>query len=157
MLWDTITRFPRREVRVTIAHEYGHQARHHILKGVAWFLLLAFPTGFAVMLATRRRGGLGAPAAVPLALLVVTLVQLAFTPLQSAVSRRYEAEADWAALTTTRDPAAMVGLMRRFTSVGLADPDPPGWFQTLFADHPSGLRRIAMARAWAAREGVPLR
>ena len=70
-------------------------------------------------------------------------------PRQSAVSRRNEAEADWAALNTTRNPAAFVALFRDFAKYGLADPDPPGWFHVLFEDHPSGLERIEMARAWS--------
>ena len=50
------------------------------------------------MLATRRRGGMGEPAAVPLALLVAAVFQLAVAPAQNVVSRRSEAEADWKAL-----------------------------------------------------------
>lgn len=156
VLWDTIERFPARQVDATIAHEYAHQKHEHILKQLGWFLLLVLPAGFVVMLVTRRRGGLGVPEAVPLTLLVVVVLQLVAGPLQSAVSRRYEAEADWTALNTTRDPAGMIALMRHFVSSSLADPDPPGWYQTLFEDHPSLDQRIAMARAWAVREGVPL-
>ncbi|MEA2375060.1 MAG: endopeptidase [Thermoleophilaceae bacterium] len=157
VLWDTIARFPYREVRFTLGHELAHQARHHILKDVAWYLLLALPIGLLVAVLTRGRGGLARPEAIPLALLIVVVAQLVTSPLMAAKSRRYEAEADWSSLNVTRDPGAMIGLFRHFTSVGLADPDPPSWYQTLFADHPSGLERIAMARAWAAREGVPVR
>ena len=48
--------------------------------------------------------------------------------------------------------AAMEALFRHFADTGLADPDPPGWFHVMFEDHPSGLERIAMARAWARRQ-----
>jgi STE24 endopeptidase len=154
VLWDTITGFPRREVRVVMAHEYGHQARHHIAKGIGWFVLLIVPTTFIVALVTRGRGGLRDPAAVPVALLTFVILQLLTTPLQAAASRRYEAEADWRALQTTHDPAAMRALFRRFTVKTLADPDPPGWFHVLFEDHPTGLQRIAMADAWARRARV---
>ncbi|HZO36186.1 MAG TPA: M48 family metalloprotease [Solirubrobacteraceae bacterium] len=148
VLWDTIAGFPRGEVRVVIAHEYGHQARHHISKGLGWSVLFLLPTTLLVALLTWRRGGLARPEAVPLALLIVVVLQVFTTPLRSAISRHMEAEADWAALQTTRDPAAMRGLFRNFTDVGYSDPDPPGWFQTLFGDHPSGLQRIEMAEAW---------
>jgi hypothetical protein len=45
----------------------------------------------------------------------------------------------------------MRALFRHFTARSLADPDPPGWYHALFDDHPSGLERIEMAEAWAAR------
>ena len=151
VLWDTIVGFPRREVRVVVAHEYGHLARDHIAKQIGWFALLILPTTLIVAVVTRRRGGLGEPAAVPLALLVVVVLTLLASPLQAAASRRYEAEADWTALRTTRDPAAMRALFVRFTEKALADPDPPGWYQALFEDHPAGAERVAMARAWAKR------
>jgi len=153
VLWDTLAEggFSRREVRSVIAHELGHHAHDHIAKRIGWFALLALPAALAVAIATRRRG-LADPSAVPVALFVVVVLVLLSTPLQSAASRRYEAEADWAALEATRDPRAMETLHRRFTDEGLADPDPPGWFAFLFGSHPSGLDRVAMARAWA-REG----
>jgi STE24 endopeptidase len=154
VLWDTLAEdgFPRREVRSVIAHELGHHAHDHIAKRIGWFALLALPAALAVAAATRKRG-LADPAAVPVALFVVVLVVLLSTPLQSAASRRYEAEADWAALEATRDPTGMETLHKRFTVEGLADPDPPGWFAFLFGSHPSGLERVAMARAW--RQGHP--
>lgn len=156
VLWDTIVGFPRPQVRVVIAHEYGHQAHHHIIKSVGWTALVLIPTALLVSLLTRRRGGMARPEAVPVALLVFIVLTIVATPLESAASRRFEREADWSALRTTRDPAAMKGLFQRFTSEALADPDPPGWYHALFDDHPSGAERVAMAKAWAAREGVPV-
>jgi STE24 endopeptidase len=150
-LWDTLAGYPRREVQVTLAHEYAHIAKRHIIQSIAWFGLIALAAGLIVMLLTRRRGGMADPRAVPLALLVVFVLQLVASPLESAVSRRNEAEADWAALNTTRNPGAMVALFRDFAKHGKGDPDPPGWFHVLFEGHPSGLERIEMARAWAAR------
>ncbi len=152
VLWDTIVGFPRRELDVVVAHEYGHQARDHIAKSVGWEAIVLALTAFVVSVATRGRGGMARPEAVPVALLAFVVVSLLLTPLQSAASRRYEAEADWVALNTTHDPAAMEALMRRFTVKVRSDPDPPGWFHTLFDDHPSGLERVEMARAFAARQ-----
>ena len=148
VLWDTLAEggFTPREVRSVIAHELGHHRHDHIAKRIGWFALLVVPAALAVAVATRKRG-LADPAAVPVALFVVVVLNLVATPLQTAASRRYEAEADWAALEATRDPRAMETLHRRFTAEGLADPDPPGWFAFVFDTQPSGLDRVAMARA----------
>jgi STE24 endopeptidase len=149
VLWDTlIRRFSPAEVRVVLAHEFAHLARHHLWKLFAWMALLGVPIAFLVALATRRRGGLYEPAAVPLAIFVVAALLLVTLPLQTAFSRRLEAEADWVALQTTRDPAAMTDLFRRLGRLSRAQPDPPGWDEVLFGDHPSIIKRIEMAQAW---------
>jgi Zn-dependent protease with chaperone function len=150
ILWSTLLErdVPRGEVRFVAAHELAHVARRHVWKGVAWFTLLATPIVFLVAEATRRRGGIGNPAAVPLAVLVLVVVELALLPFANAVSRRYEAEADWVALETTRDPENARGLFKRFATANLADPSPPTWSYFLRGTHPSLDQRIAMAEAW---------
>lgn len=154
VLWDSLVhRFPRPQVRVVIAHELGHLAKHHIWKALAFGALLALPIALVVAYATRRWGGLYEPAAVPVAVFAVALLLFLTAPLQNAFSRRLEAEADWAALQATRDPAAAEGLFRGFTRVALADPAEPAWSTFLLADHPSIMSRIEMAVAWRQREG----
>jgi STE24 endopeptidase len=150
ILWSTLLgrEVPRAEVRFVAAHELAHVARRHVWKGVAWFALLATPIVLIVAEATRRRGGIGNPAAVPLAVLVLVVVELTLLPFANAVSRRYEAEADWVALQTTRDPAGARGLFERFATANLASPSPPTWSYVLRGTHPSLDQRIAMAEAW---------
>lgn len=154
VLFDTLAEdFPRDQVRVTLGHEVGHLAHRHLAKGIGWFALTIVPTALVIALVTRRRGGMREAAAVPLAVFVFVVCSLLWTPLNSAATRRYEAEADWTALQATKDPKAMEGLFVNFTSKGLADPDPPGWWHFLFDGHPSGKERVQMARAWAQLHG----
>ena len=157
VVWDTLLRrpFTQDEQRVVLAHELGHHAQHHLPKGIGWFALFALPGAWILMRATRRRGGMGTPAAVPLALVVVAVLQLASAPLSNAISRRMEAEADWKALGATRDPAALVGLMRAFSTTSLSDPNPPLWAQLMLGTHPTLADRVAMARAWQATHAGP--
>ena len=137
VLWNTLLdgRFSDGEVRVVVAHEVGHHSRNHIIEGIAWYGLFAFPGAFAIARATRRRGGMAQPAAVPLSLLVLVGLQLASLPLQNGISRHLEEEADWVALETTRDADQARGLFEKFTTLALADPDPPAW-----STHGSGAR-----------------
>ena len=149
---DTILdgRFSDAELESVAAHELGHVKRHHVWKGVAWFALFLIPGLALVAWVTERRGGLRDPALVPLALFIVFLFTLAVGPVANAISRRYEAEADWIALTATQDPDAAIGLDRRLSSASLGDPDPPGWIRVLYATHPTTMQRIAMAEAYRA-------
>ena len=155
VFWDTmlLPPFTEDEQKVVLAHELAHHSQDHLPKGIGWFALFAVPGAWILMRTTRRRGGMGTPEAVPLVLLVVAVLQLATLPLANHLSRRMEAEADWKALEVTRDPAALEGLMLGFSQTSLGDPDPPGWAQLVIGDHPSLADRVAMARAWAARDG----
>jgi STE24 endopeptidase len=153
VLWDTLLdgRFPRDEVEVVLAHEFGHHAREHIWKSIGWYGLFAVPGTFLIAAATRRLGGMASPRAVPVGLFVLVALELLALPFQNLVSRRFEREADWAALEATRDPDAGRSLFRRFTTVALAQPEPPRW-AALLDSHPSVLERMEMADAWRRRE-----
>jgi STE24 endopeptidase len=153
VLWDTLLdgRFSNREVDVVLAHELAHHSSNHIPEAIGWFALFALPGAFVLMLATRRRGGMGEPAAVPLALLVSAIFSLVVLPGQNLVSRGMEAEADWKALQTTHDPAAARGLFEEFATTSLGDPSPPTWAYLMLQTHPTLAQRVAMADAWQAR------
>jgi STE24 endopeptidase len=150
VIWDTLLdgRFSPGEVRVVIAHELGHVKRDHILKSIAWTALFAFPGAWIISRVTRRRGGMGEPAAVPLALLTLVVLSLLALPLQNAITRHMEAEADWLALRTTHDPRDGIRLFEAFVPTTLSDPSPPTWEYVLSENHPTIEQRIAMMRAW---------
>jgi STE24 endopeptidase len=144
-------RFSPREVRFVVAHEFGHQVRNHLVKGIAWSAVFAFPIAWLTAVAIRRRGGMRRPESIPLALLVLAVVNTVATPLNALVTRHVEAEADWVALETTRDAKADIGAFQDLADADLVDPAPPTWAYVWFEDHPTLAQRIAMARAWAAR------
>ena len=105
----------------------------------------------------RRLGGRAArgpgepPRTVPIALAVAFGLILLTMPFANAVSRRFEAEADWIALRSTRDPASFVSLEQKLVRSGLVDPDPPRWASLWFGTHPPPMRRIAMAQQFSDR------
>ena len=153
-IWDTFLdgRFTPGEIKVVAAHEFGHVAHRHIWKGIGWSALITIPGFFVVAILTRRRGGMDKPEVVPFALLVLAVFGLLITPFGNAVSRRYEAEADWSALQATRDPRSAESVFRKFTLYDLSQPNPPGWSYVWIDDHPTVVQRIAMARAWRSVE-----
>jgi STE24 endopeptidase len=153
-IWDTFLdgRFTPGQIKVVAAHEFGHVAHRHIWKGLGWSALITIPGFFVVAVLTRRRGGMDKPEVVPFALLVLAVFGLLITPFGNAVSRRYEAEADWSALKATQDPRSAEGVFRKFTLYDLSQPNPPGWSYVWIDDHPTVVQRIAMARAWRSRE-----
>jgi STE24 endopeptidase len=152
-VWNTLFdgRFSRGEEDVVLAHEFGHVRSRHVLKALGWATLTIGPTLWLLAFATRRRGGLGDPANVPFAVLLLAVLSLAAAPLVNAVSRRYEAEADWRALNATRDPASARKLFQTFERTSLEQPS-PGLLDYLWLEnHPTLLQRIAMANRWQQR------
>jgi STE24 endopeptidase len=150
ILWDTVfkSHLSDQAIEFVAAHELGHAARRHILKGLGWGILFSIPLTFLLAEATRRRGGLHRAEVVPFALLVSFVLTLLATPLENVVSRRYESEADWMALQATRDPAAGRAAFRSFTRIDLSQPNPPAWSYVLVDDHPTVMQRIALTEAW---------
>jgi STE24 endopeptidase len=155
VIWDTALdgRLSRTEIRSLVAHEFGHVEADHVWKSIGWLFLFAVPSAFVVARVTRPRGGLGEAPAVPLALLAFAVLQLALLPATNAISRRYEAEADWLALRATQDPQAFEGLTRALTEASLGEPDPSRWARVFLDTHPTPVERIAMSRAAALRAG----
>jgi STE24 endopeptidase len=153
IVWDTLLdgRFTHREVRVVLGHELGHVAHRDLLKGLAWLALLAFPAAYALSLIARRRGGLTEPSAVPAVVLGLVVIGVVAAPLQNVVSRRIEADADWAALDAARDPTAQRSLFVKFARTALEEPDPGPLDYVLLETHPTLLQRIALVEAWQAR------
>src|SRR3954451_11308919 len=149
VLWDTVLdyRFSRAEQDVVIAHELGHVRSRHIPKSIGWTALIVLPTLWLLALATRRRGGVGDPANLPYVFLALTVLALLTAPIENAVSRRYEAEADWPSLNATRAPAATRKLFQSFAPTSLEQPDPPLWDYVWLENHPTLMQRIATAQA----------
>jgi STE24 endopeptidase len=106
------------------------------------------PLLWLVTVITRRRGGIANPGALPFALLALTVLNLLAAPFVNAVSRRYEAEADWSALKATRDPTSARKLFVNFQRTSLQQPNPPTWDYLWLETHPTIAQRIAMVEAW---------
>jgi STE24 endopeptidase len=152
VLWDTlVNEFTPREVTVVMAHELGHLAHNHIWKDIGWYALFAFPGTLLIARLTRRKGGMAQAETVPFSLFVLVVLTLVAQPLQNAVSRHMEAEADWAALEATHDSAGATALFRGFVPTTLSEPNPSTLEYVLLENHPTIMQRIAMAQAWRAR------
>jgi STE24 endopeptidase len=145
VLYDNlIDDFSPGEVRTVVAHELGHQKHDDLLRGLAWLAIVA-PAGTFLAQALAERIGprrLGTPAALPAIALAIAVVSLGVGCASNVLSRKVEASADTFALRLTRDPEDFIGFQRRISVQNVGDPEPPGWYQTLFGTHPTTVERI---------------
>ena len=152
------------EVRLVVAHELGHAKRRDVLVGTLLGAVGSATLVCVLALALRsqgllRRAGVesaGDPRALALVLAIVAVIAAVSGPVQVLVSRRIETRADIHALDLTRDPQTFVEMQRRLSVTNLSDPQPPALVFGLFATHPTGPQRIALARDWARLQGAPV-
>ena len=163
VLYDNLlARAPVDELRLVVAHELGHAAERHVRKGLLWAVPGIFFGAWLLAAIARwrahrdlRLAGPGDPAGLPFLWLAVTVLLLAMSPIESAVSRRMEAHADWLALALTRNPDTFLGVERRLARTNLAPVTPPRWIVAWFFTHPPVLERIGMAEYWKREPGDP--
>ncbi len=159
VLYDTLLRRATpEEMEVVVAHEIGHRKHLHIWKGVGLSILALF-LGLWVAAAVLRWGsGRGLlmhpadPAGLALLALLLFVLNLVTLPLQNAISRHFERQADLAALELTGNRQAYVRVEVDLARANLADILPPRWAVLLLYTHPPVLERIALAGPLASDE-----
>jgi STE24 endopeptidase len=138
------------ETAYVVAHELGHEARDHVVKGVVVSsvgLLAGF--GLLSVLASRESlwewagaSGVGDLRALPVLALYLTVTTLTLLPAQNAVSRHFERQADSTAIRLTRDPDTGVRVFRRLAFSNIADLRPPAVAVWALYSHPPTDDRI---------------
>ena len=141
-----------------MGHEMGHYVLHHAYKMMAFttiltvifFVLLrwALQWSLARWGAAWGIGGVGDPAVLPLAVLILSILIFLGTPVLNTLIRTQEYEADIFGLNTARQPDGEAEVDMLLGEYRKLDPTPLEEF--LFYDHPSGRTRIYAAMRWKA-------
>lgn len=161
VLYDTLlAETPDDELASVFAHELGHQRHNHILTGLllgaaggaAGLWLLSVLLRRAAAVPAFRMTSAHDPAGVPLVLLLGLLGSWIARPVELAISRSMEREADAFALEITADPAAFAQCEMRMAARNIADVAPNPVTRFLFHSHPTVVERLTAARAFAERQ-----
>ena len=133
-----------------VAHELGHEVHSHIWKFVA-VSSASLVAAFAALwwLAERTdiwrwagASGIGDVRALPLLVILTIVGGFLFLPVQNAVSRSFEKEADRVAISLTEDPDTAVTVYRRLAFSNLADLRPARAAVWALFSHPPIPERI---------------
>jgi STE24 endopeptidase len=144
------------EIKAVMGHEMGHYVLNHAFRLVVYMslvLALGFwfvQRGFDGALA-RWGGRLGLrdradPAALPLALAILSLFFFLTTPVVNTIIRQAEAEADMFGIDAAREPHGFAMAAMRLSTYRKIHPGPVEEF--LFYDHPSGYERVQRSMRW---------
>ena len=146
------------EIRAVMGHEMGHYVLNHVLRLTIYAALLL---GLGLWLTHRafdwslarwgERLGLDGrtdPAALPLALIWLSIFLLLATPLSNSITRQAEAEADAFGLNAAREPNGFAMSAMRLSTYRKLRPGPLE--EIVFYDHPSGYTRVHNSMLWLA-------
>jgi STE24 endopeptidase len=152
-LYDTLIKNNREGELISIlAHEIGHWAYNHNMKGVVTgFLMSLF--GFLIIFYVVKKmqaesvnaiGEMHSPSMIPLFLLLFLIISNITNPIEMAISRKMENNADYYALETTGDPDAFISSEIRIAKDNrsrLNRHPVPAFFRS---SHPAAIERIKM-------------
>jgi STE24 endopeptidase len=161
VVWDTTAdRMPTDQILFTFAHETGHYVLDHIPKGltlaaVGMFALFWAVARFAEALVRRfgRKWRLRSITSLPglvVLLLALSMLQIVTEPLENAISRHFEHEADIYGQEAIHGlvPDPQKTAVAAFNSLGeayLDDPNPNPFLEFWTYDHPSTQTRAIFA------------
>ncbi|MFN7975384.1 MAG: M48 family metallopeptidase [Acidobacteriota bacterium] len=157
VLYDTLVDGATRdEVELVLGHELGHWKHGHIKRGLALGAIgsLAILLAVAFALSRASRSGrfgfreVADPASLPLLLCCIFVLNLAGQPIQLAISRSFEAQADRAALELCGKPQAFIASEVSLARTNLSEIEPSRIVVWLLYTHPPVLERISMAEAY---------
>jgi STE24 endopeptidase len=157
VLFDNMLRYPAPAIVSVIAHEIGHWKLRHILRTIPMALATTFVTFAALGLLMENRtvldlagvGAPGDPAALPLFLVLFTVLGKV-TGLASAwLTRVHERQADLFAYRLLGSPHELKDFFHDISVENLMDLRPT-LGRRLKASHPPMAERMAMAEAWKA-------
>jgi STE24 endopeptidase len=155
---NLLNRCTPEEIQSVMGHEMGHYVLHHIYKSLLFFGVL-FVTGFAFLhygmrwSLSRLGERWGARemtdiAALPLAVLLLSIFFFVLTPVTNSWTRMEEYEADIFGLNAARQPDGEALVDLKLGDYRKLDPSPIE--EAIFFDHPSGRTRITAAMRWKA-------
>ncbi len=155
---NLIDEFTSDEIEVVIAHEMGHNLKHHIWWGILFSSIL-MGIGFFIIhligprIITRFRNRLKIEnmadvAGLPLILLIFVIYGIITMPIGPALSRQMERQADRFALDMTYNKEAFISTMDKLAYVNLADPNPSPVIEFLLYDHPPISKRVQFAEEY---------
>ena len=155
---NLLNRCSPEEILSVMGHEMGHYVLNHVYKSLLFFGVL-FVAGFAFLhygmrwCMARCGDRWGARdvtdiAALPLAVLLLSIFFFVLTPVTNSWTRMEEYEADIFGLNAARQPDGEALVDLKLGDYRKLDPSPLE--EAIFFDHPSGRTRITAAMRWKA-------
>lgn len=156
VIWDnTLSKLSHDQILAVLGHEMGHYVLHHIWRSVvvgsfgAFCLLFVLSKALPWSISRVRHNsgirGITDPAGLPLAMLLLQFLFYVQTPVENAILRYNEHEADRYGLQLTHLNEAAARVFAGFVRQNYSDPDPPRFIVFWLYSHPPIKERVEFA------------
>lgn len=149
ILSDTLlSHFTPNEIVAVFAHECGHFIKKHIIKNILFnFVIMVFLFYLANKLYFYFINYIKLSynwelEGIPYLMLILILLSFIINPIQNAISRKFEYEADRQSVTLTGEKYAFISALKKLGELNYADPNPSTLIEWYFYSHPSINKRI---------------
>lgn len=162
VLYDTLlSSHTHEEILSVLAHEIGHWKKKHIIKQLGFMIaaslilfyfvywMIAWPPLFSAFGMTQNPIYAG----VFLVSLYFSALGFFLSPLGTAVTRRFEREADKMAFELTGTAKPMISALKRLAKDNLSNLHPHPWYVRFYYSHPPLVERIECLQAMDYKSG----
>lgn len=156
VLSDTLLdNYTSEEIEVVLAHELAHNHKGHIPKLIVSQAILTmlglYFTSWVLKegVSYLNLGEISNVANFPLLILALSAFAILTLPLSNSYSRHLEREADTYAIKLTNQPQSFISGIKKLADQNLSDLDPHPLVELCLYDHPSGKKRLQLAKQYA--------
>ncbi|MDY6842863.1 MAG: M48 family metallopeptidase [Thermodesulfobacteriota bacterium] len=151
VLFDTLmNHMTTPQILAVLAHEISHYKLHHIRKNLILFSILSLIIFYTLNLMIQNDAfynGIGFTQPSNYAALIIIglwiyVLSFIFTPLFSALSRKFEYDADQYAVHNSEIPHSMAEVVAILSKENLSNLNPHPWYSFFYYSHPAPVERV---------------
>jgi len=143
---NLINNFSRKETLNVIAHEIGHWYNWHIFKSIIVGIISGTAGLFLINAVFTYSNMVGDFKSILVIILLISIISFLSLPLQNAVSRTFERQADNFTMQATENPDAQIQLMLKLAESNLSNVSPHWYIKYFLYSHPPIMERIEAAK-----------
>jgi len=143
---NLINNFSRKETLNVIAHEIGHWYKWHIFKSIIIGIISGTAGLFLINAVFTYSNMVGDFKSILVIILLISIISFLSLPLQNAVSRTFERQADNFTMQATENPDAQIQLMLKLAESNLSNVSPHWYIKYFLYSHPPIMERIEAAK-----------
>lgn len=139
---NLLNKYSKKEVLSVIAHEISHWKHKHIFKNIIIGIISIAVLFYVLKIILTKLQLSSDIRAIFIIFILFILIEFISLPVQNAISRFFEKQADNTAVSLTEDATTQINLFKKLAESNLAEVSPGPVIEFILYSHPSTMERI---------------